>query len=331
MTARHRDVFAGIEIPDDFMIDAEPMVGGTFIHPARGHQSGRSRLGIPPGVRVRFARRLGSAVLPAALGIALAMFALVRMQSANTLWHQELQFSGSVGTGTFGCQPYLIALKSTTVANGDTTYTYTFSGGGISGPECKHNMSYIALPVCFNPDLHSDDDKGLVLSETHPVPGWSYDPDNSSKGGKRVKWAASDSVGHGPFNALEFSFTLEGTGIPTESVTAQYHAGDGKDPKSAGTVLVPHPAICDASKLKTTAPVAPLTTNAVTDDPSPTADDGAKVAETGPTPTPAPTNTPAPTPTAKTVNRPGEYKGILKFPSTPTPGGGGAHDNAGHP
>lgn len=40
-----------------------------------------------------------------------------------------------------------------------------------------------------------------------------------------------------------------------------------------------------------------------------------------PTATPSPTSTPTATPTPKTVNKPGEYKGILKFPSTPTPGG----------
>lgn len=276
------------------------------------------RMGIPPGVRGRFIKRARGVALPLALGIALSTFAMVRIQSANTLWHQELQFSGSVGTGTFACQPYVIALKSTTTVGSDTKYTYTFSGGGISGPECSKDMSYIALPVCFNASLSGD-----VLSETHPSPGWTYNPQGkNSPYGSRVKWDADNGVGHGPFNALEFSITLAGTNIPTESVTAQYHAGGGNDPQPAGTVLVPHPASCDASKLKSTAPVAPLTNDAVTTDSAPPADDGAKTASSQPTATPSPTSTPTATPTPKTVNKPGEYKGILKFPSTPTPTAG---------
>ena len=277
------------------------------------------QLGLPPGVRGRFVRRARTVALPLALGLALSVFALVRMQSANTLWSQEVQLSGSVGTGTFGCQPYTVALKSATVGT-DTTYTYTFSGGGLAGPECKNDISYVALPVCFDAALVS---AGDVLSETHPAATtnpashWAYSPQGkNSPYGSRVKWDATE-VGHGPFNALEFSFTLAGTAIPTESVTAQYHAGGGNQPDAAGTVLVPHPTSCDASKVKT-APVAPLGSSSIaTTDSAPPSDAAAPPQVQ--TPTPAPTSTPTATPTPKTVNKPGTFLGILQFPSTPTP------------
>ncbi|MCZ2108851.1 MAG: hypothetical protein LC118_04690 [Dehalococcoidia bacterium] len=351
-----RDPFQHLALPDGFVIDAtwttdpgftiDATNGGAPLHtldaaapaaapaaatapsPApmprrlRTHRTGR--FGIPAGAGRRLARRSQVAAVPLVLGLALSVFALVRMQSANTLWYQELQLSSSVGTGSFACQPYVIALKSAPVeAGGKTTYTYTFSGGGIAGPTCAKNIDYIALPVCFDPALNA-----VVQSETHPAPGtnpvssWAYAPDTA---GKLVKWKATNA-GHGPFNALEFSITLTGTGIPTENVTAKYMEVSGSGPLGAGTVAVPKPASC-AAPLRTTLgarPPASTSNPIVTVDASPSNDEeAAKSIDAEPTATPRPTSTPTATPTPKVVNKPGESIGILKFPSTPNPGGGG--------
>ena len=256
-------------------------------------------------------RRAGAVALPAGLGLALATLALARMQSANTLWHQELTVTGGVTTGSFGCQPYVVTLTSATVAGANTTYTYTFTGGGISGPDCKNDISYVALPVCFNPMLAP---AGVVLSETHPAPTtnptgyWTYNPDNGGTE-KRVKWDGT-GVGRGPFNAT-FSFTLAGTGIPMEAAQFQVHAG----PKATtGAVQVPKPASCTAQAALqsgvSTADAGVATT-------SDTAAPAPQLAPAKATPTRTPTATPTPK-GGKPNNSNGGLVPILNYP-TPTP------------
>jgi len=116
---------------------------------------------------------------------------------------------------------------------GNTSFSFTLTGGGGG---C-HDISYVALPVCFNPKKSPE---GLVLATTQPA-HFDFNP-QFSPSSKRVKWDAA-GAGPGPFNAT-FTFTLAGTGIPTETVQAQTHAGGGSDPVSSGAVAVPKPASC---------------------------------------------------------------------------------------
>lgn len=276
------------------------------------------------------AQRAAALALPALLGLALASLALTRISSANTLWSQELTVRADFNTGTFGCQPYQIALTSTALSGGNTTFTYTFTGGGIAGAGCKYGISYIALSVCFDPDLQP---KGLVLSETHPAPTsssppgkWTYDPDDS-KASKRVKWNANDGVGHGPFNAT-FSITVAGAVSSTQR-TFEVHAGNGQDVVASGTVAVPGIGTCTAASITqsststqpgtgTTAPapqgaLIPLLIPAT---PTPTA-----TRTPTPTATPTATRTPTPTPTPKSPARPSGGS-VISPMSTPPPAPG---------
>ena len=148
-------------------------------------------------------RRAGALALPAGLGLALAFFALARMQSANTLWEQQLTISGGVSTGQFACQPYTVALTAAVPSGANTVYTYAFTGGAISDPACKYDVSYVALAVCFNPEMNPP--SGPVIAETHPtattnpLSHWTYNPSNKPDA-TRVKWDGT-GVGHGPFAA----------------------------------------------------------------------------------------------------------------------------------
>ena len=178
-------------------------------------------------------RRVRALAAPLALAVALVMVALTRLPSANTLWYEELSLTAAVSTGSFGCQPLAVTGSSPVESGGKTTFGYTLTGGGAV-PGCK-NLSYLAIPVCFNPDLGG----GVVVSAD---PGaratpMAYDP--KDKDGERlVKWSAVGSPGSGPFH-LVFSITVQGTGLRLETVETRVHAGSGHAWQDGGPVQVP--------------------------------------------------------------------------------------------
>jgi hypothetical protein len=278
--------------------------------------------------QIRRVRRLRPVALPAALALVLSVFALVQLPSANTLWLQEGGFTGTVSTGTWEtCKPLGISYVAATQSGGNTTYVYNFTGGGQPSKDCK-NLSYVALPVCFNPEMVSKHGDGLVVATVQPG-GWRYDPQNGGSLGNRVKWSAAGSVGSGPF-AATFSFTLAGTNIPLESVQSQTHAGSGSDPVDSGSVQVPHPASCDAKTLKVDAAVPSLAApGAITDvstgdtpeadgtDSTPVA--GSSTTAPAATSTPSPTATPVPTlaPRPTAIKPSATFNGVAIADDTP--------------
>ncbi len=266
-------------------------------------------------------RRLRSAAMPAALALVLSLFALVQLPSANTLWSQDVSFNASVSTGTFACQPYTITLASTSHEGGNTTFTYTFSGGGrvAEGDNCAHDISYVALNnVCFNPKLAP---AGDVLTETHPASTtnppshWEYTPANKP-GEKRVKWDGI-GVGTGPFSNT-FSITLPGN-VPTVPGEFDVHAGNVH---TFGDVAIPDPASCHVPENKATlggtntfAPLA--TTSDGTAVATPTAT-GSTPTPVQPSATPSPTPSPTATPTPRPVGAPAAHgSAIARHAPTP--------------
>jgi len=184
-------------------------------------------------------RRARAAMLPALLALAMMGLAFTRLPSANTLWYETLTVTAEVGTGSFGCQPLSVTGGTVVENSGKSMYSYTLSGGGAG---CK-NISYVALPVCFNLQLSPS---GLVLSTAQPAT-FSYAAQNGGSLGNRVKWKAEAGAGSGRFNAT-FSFTINGTNIPTVIVQAQTHPDvvpgsnpGGSTPTNSGAVEVPWP------------------------------------------------------------------------------------------
>ncbi len=189
--------------------------------------------------QVRGARAVA---LPGLLALAMMTFGFTQLPSANTLWYETLTLTANVGAGQWAtCTALKVTGSAPVVANGQTTYGYTLTGGGAL---CK-NVSYVAIPVCFSPGLAPS---GLVINETHPGLGnsvWTYAPqDGRGPFGKRVKWG-SVSAGSGPFSGT-FTFTVPGTNIATTIVQAETHpdvaAAPGTNPGGvvqSGAVEVP--------------------------------------------------------------------------------------------
>ena len=225
------------------------------------------------------ARRASRLAAPLMLAGGLLMFSLSQIAPATTLWTETLTIGSSVTTGAFGCKPLTVTGATVTTSgsgsSGTTTYTYTLSGGGDKNgsPECA----------------------------------------NKNKPGEyQVKWDANGSVGAGPFSNVTFSFTVAGTGLPTEQVHAIIHAGNGQDMIDAGLVTVPKPVTCaegarlaanDASSVFDAggepAEFTPTPTQSVT---SGSGGGGSTTTEPTKTPTAKPTATPTPrlTPTPRT-------------------------------
>ena len=256
------------------------------------------------------ARRASRLAAPLMLAAGLFMFSLSQIAPATTLWTETLTIGSSVTTGAFGCKPLTVTGATVTTSgsgsSGTTTYTYTLSGGGDKNgsPECANkDLSFFALPVCFKPD-------DTVTANTRPA-NWTYNP-KKEPGEYQVKWDANGSVGTGPFSNVTFSFTVAGTGLPTEQVHAIIHAGNGQDMIDAGLVTVPKPVTCaegarlaanDASSVFDAggepAEFTPTPTQSVT---SGSGGGGSTTTEPTKTPTAKPTATPTPrlTPTPRT-------------------------------
>ncbi len=198
---------------------------------------------------------------------------------AEALWSKNLTIVGTVSMGAPTCT-LTIMQDATVESGGNTTYSYKLTGGAAG---CK-DISYVALPVCFDPRLAP---LGLVLSEAHPA-GFAYSPQNGGPFGKRVKWDGV-SAGPGPFNAT-FRFTIAGTGIPTVQVQAQTHAGSGNAPVDSGLVSVPQPTSCSSTATNSATPPGGNSSN--TSETSPDSTPG----RAAPTPTATPTPTPTPQP-----------------------------------
>jgi len=230
----------------------------------------------------REAGRARALAIPAVLLAVLSVFALVHLPSANTAWTQQVSLGASVGTGSFSCSPYAVAYAGAHESGGNTTYSYTLTGGGANPITCK-SVASVALPVCFNPALVGGG--GLVISESHPLTptGWGYTPDTAATP-KLARWSVTATdVGAGPFTALNgtFTFTLAGTGIPLDATAiAQVLTSGATTPAAAGTVSVPKPAICSprAATLRTSAlpksgspgSLAPVPSASPSPSPSPT-------------------------------------------------------------
>ncbi|MCC6386339.1 MAG: hypothetical protein IT302_03030 [Dehalococcoidia bacterium] len=270
------------------------------------------------------ARRASRLAAPLMLAAGLFMFSLSQIAPATTLWSETLTIGSSVTTGAFACKPLAVTGATVTTTGsgptGSTTFTYKLNGGGDKNgsPECANkDLSFFALPVCFKPD-------DTVTAHTQPA-NWTYDPKNKP-GEYQVKWNSNGSVGAGPFSNVTFSFTVAGTGVPTEQVHAIVHAGNGQDMIDAGLVTVPKPAACVSG--------APLSAN---DGPSSVfggVDGDADAGEAGTTPTPGPSVTgggsagnggvasqPTKTPTTKPTATP-----TPRLTPTPRTGPGGAFE-----
>ncbi len=192
----------------------------------------------------RQVRRARAVALPALLAVSMMGLAVARLPAATTLWYETLTMTASVDTGEFECRPLSVTGGVAVEEGGKTTYSYTLSGGGA---RCK-DISYVALPVCFDPELAP---AGLVFATSQPLT-FSYDPQSGGPFGKRVKWQAGAGAGSGWFNAV-FSFTISGAGLPTVTVQAQTHpdvaasgSQGGSTPTDSGAVQVPWPASCGA-------------------------------------------------------------------------------------
>jgi hypothetical protein len=273
------------------------------------------------------ARRLRALAAPLLLVAGLSLFGMSQLTAANTSWSKDLSVSMTLGTGEFGCEPLQVTQNPTTSAGGNTTYSYTLTGGGHGSPACR-DLSFVALPVCFNP-LLAPAPGGLVTAETHPT-GWSYAPRNDADN-LWVKWTAAASVGSGPVTAA-FTFTLAGTPIPTESVQAIVHAGPGDQDTNnidGGAVDVPKPPACGGMAAKTASTPAggdgaepggdqDAGSDPVAETPTPAAQGSTPIATNSPKPTLTPTPTRVP-PGTVGPNINSTNGGVFAPPKTPTP------------
>lgn len=271
----------------------------------------------------RGVRAAGVAVLPLTLASALAMFGILRLQPANTLWSQELTLSSNVGTGEFGCDPITLQFTGLThPAEGQTRLTYRLSGGGTNGPGCQtKDISNLSVAVCFDPEI---DDGNPISGEGHPGIGtqaWKYAPKGSSSP-KLVKWDSKTTSaplgGKGPFDPdqMEFSLTFDLQLTETDLIDglAKFKAGSAET--SAGVVKVPGCPLpkTDGSNNKSTsggqpeASAEPNGAEAATPPPSP-AGGAANV-----TPTPTRTATPRPPATPTTRAPRAEFTGVAIYP-----------------
>lgn len=252
----------------------------------------------------RTVRVASTAALPISLASALAVFGVLRLEPANTLWSQELTLSSSVGTGEFSCDPVTLQFAGLSHPSEDqTTLTYRLSGGGTNGPGCQtKDISNLSIGVCFAPEIG---DGKPVLAETHPGASdsaWKYSPKNSSNP-KLVKWdSKTESApfgGKGPFDPdeMEFSFTVDARLTLGDLVdgTAKFKAGPSET--DAGVVKVPACPLPVVEAAKVASQAAPEASAEPSETPTPAP---AKAKATA-TPSPTPTSTPTATPTATLV------------------------------
>lgn len=256
-------------------------------------------------------RAAGVAALPISLASALAVFGVLRLEPANTLWSQELTLSSNVGTGKFGCDPITLKYDGLThPSENETRLVYRLSGGGTNGPGCQtKDISNFSIQVCFNPEMG---DGKPVIGETHPGTGssaWTYSPKNASTP-KLVKWDSKTTAaplgGKGPFDPDEMVFTFT-VGARLEDAdlvesTARFKAGPQET--DAGVVKAPHCPLPTPAPSSTTNRSALATSEATSTTEARPEDDVTPVTPSSTaTGTPTPTSTPTPRPTPSPTGR----------------------------